>query len=115
MKKNNKSKYGKKLTDLIKLNGMSQQSFYTTLGIRKPYFYDIVSGKVNPPPAETQLKIIKILKLKEKDKNSLLGIAAKERHELPADIILFLNNDFNVIDEIRNSERYKKYIKEGEI
>ena len=24
--------------------------FYTALGIKKPYFYDILSGKVNPPP-----------------------------------------------------------------
>ena len=51
-----KSEYGKILTSLIKSKGMSQSYFYQHLKIAKPYFYDIVSGKVKPPPAETQIK-----------------------------------------------------------
>lgn len=70
MKSSNKSEYGAILTRIIKEREITQQDFYNQLGIRKLYFYDIISGKVNPPPPETQLKIFKILQPNEEDKKS---------------------------------------------
>lgn len=113
MKENNKSRYGTLLTSLIKSKGISQQNFYDRLGIRKPYFYDIVSGKANPPPPETQMKILEILKPKNIEKKLLLEIAAQERDEMPADILLYLKENSQIIEKIRNSENYKKFINKG--
>lgn len=114
MKDSKKSEYGSILTRIIKDKKITQQDFYTQLGIRKPYFYDIVSGKTNPPPPETQLKILKILNPKEEDKKKLLELAAKVRNEMPADIILYLKNNLAIIEEIRNSEEYKEFINKGD-
>ena len=47
---------------------MTQSDFYNKLGIKKPYFYDIIGGKINPSPPETQIRILGILKPKENDK-----------------------------------------------
>lgn len=109
-----KSEYGKMLVNLIKLKGMSQQMFYDKLGIKKTYFYDIISGKANPPPPIMQLKIIDILQPSEIERNSLLEIAATTRKEMPADILIYLRNNSNILDEIRNSKKYKKFMSKGE-
>lgn len=110
MKSSNKSEYGAILTKIIKDRMITQQEFYNQLGMRKPYFYDIVSGKANPPLPETQLKILKILNPQEKDKKKLLEVAAKERNEIPADILLYLKSNINSIEEVRKTENYKKFI-----
>lgn len=110
MKKSNKSEYGAILTRVIKEKKITQQEFYNQLGIRKPYFYDIVSGKTNPPPPETQLKILRILHPKEKDQKRLLEIAAQERNEMPADILVYLRNNMNSIEDIRSTKSFKKFI-----
>ena len=41
--------------------------FYTALGIKKPYFYDILSGKVNPPPPDRQIAMLRLLKPKPEE------------------------------------------------
>ena len=107
-----KSEYGELLTRLIKDKKMTQSDFYNKLGIKKPYFYDIIGGKINPPPPETQIKILGILKPKENDKKELLDIAARARNEIPADIKLYLENSSNSIKEIRKNLEYKKFLKE---
>ena len=56
------SSFGDMLKHMIKLSEMSQICFYTELGITKPYFYDILSGKVNPPPPKVQFKMANILR-----------------------------------------------------
>lgn len=114
MKKNSKSEYGEILTRIIKDKNITQQEFYSQLGIKKPYFYDIVSGKVNPPPPETQIKIVKILNLSENETRSLLDIAAKARNEMPADIGLYLKYNLKELNRIRSSKGYKEFIDKGE-
>ena len=113
MNSSNKSEYGTILTRIIREKNITQQEFYNQLGIRKPYFYDIVSGKTNPPPPETQLKILRILHPKEKDTRLLLEIAAKERKEMPADILLYLKNNMNLLEDIRSTRNYKKFIEKS--
>lgn len=90
MTKKRKSAYGQVLVDLIKKAGMKQGDFYEKLNITKAYFYDIVSGKANPPPPEKQLEIIRILEPKKEDREKLLYEASKARSEIPADILAFL-------------------------
>ncbi len=80
-------KFGELLKQLIKKEGVTQQKFYETVGIGKPYFYDIASGKVCPPPADVQMRMVSALtKLTAEEKNTFFDIAARERHEIPADI-----------------------------
>jgi hypothetical protein len=86
---------------MIKDAGMTQYSFYTQLKIKKPYFYDILSGKANPPPAEKQLAILEILHPDEETQKHFFEIAAKERGEVPADILKY----FNEHEELRNAIR----------
>ncbi len=105
----NKSEYGKFLTQLIKENNMSQISFYSQLGIKKPYFYDIVSGRVNPPPYDIQLKIVQVLKLKESNIHKLFDLAANQRNEIPYDIAIYLKNK-KLIKLIRQSDEYKQIL-----
>lgn len=46
----NEQSFGEYLRQLIRDSGITQHKFYTELGIRKPYFYDILAGRTNPPP-----------------------------------------------------------------
>jgi transcriptional regulator with XRE-family HTH domain len=96
------SNFGELLKQLIKKEGLSQQDFHTKVGIGKPYFYDIVSGKVAPPPPEVQYRMIGILtKATLDEKNRFFDIAAKERNEIPADIAKLINDNPNDIGAIR--------------
>ena len=65
---NNKSKYGEILTRIIKEKKMTQDYFYNKLGIAKPYFYDIIRGKINPASPEKQIKKLKILNPLKEDR-----------------------------------------------
>ncbi len=56
-----KQGFGEYLRQLVENAVMTQSEFYTKLGIRKPYFYDILSGHTNPPPYPLQLKAMEIL------------------------------------------------------
>ena len=40
----NEQSFGEYLRQLIRDSGITQHKFYTELGIRKPYFYDILAG-----------------------------------------------------------------------
>lgn len=96
------SRFGDYLKQLIKEAGLSQTDFYKQLGIKKPYFYDIVSGRVNPPPSHLQFKALEILQSDEATKEHFFNMAAKERGELPADISRIIADNPKVIQEIRN-------------
>ena len=104
MTSSNKSEYGNLLTKLIKNCKMTQSKFYNK--------YDIIGGKINPPPAETQMKILRILSPKEDERIELLDIAANDRNEIPADIKIFLEKNKRSIEEIRDNPKYKKFLKE---
>ena len=69
-----KKAFGNFLREMIKQTGISQSAFYSAVDITKPYFYDILSGKVNPPPPD------------EQQRNEFLNLAAEGRGEVPADI-----------------------------
>lgn len=93
---------------MLKDYNKSHTAFYTELGIKKPYFYDILKGKVNPPPPEKQFKIIKILKPKPKVCEEFFELAAKERDEMPADLRCYINKSMR--KSLRNNQDYKDMI-----
>ena len=81
-----KKAFGNFLREMIKQTGISQSAFYSAVKITKPYFYDILSGKVNPPPPDLQYKMLENLNLDEQQRNEFLNLAAEGRGEVPADI-----------------------------
>ena len=81
-----KKAFGDFLREVIKQAGISQSAFYAAVDITKPYFYDILSGKVNPPPPDVQYKMLEVLSLDEQQRNIFLNLAAAGRNEIPADI-----------------------------
>lgn len=81
-----KKAFGNFLREMIKQTGISQSTFYSAVDITKPYFYDILSGKVNPPPPDVQYKMLENLNLDEQQRNEFLNLAAEGRGEVPADI-----------------------------
>lgn len=85
-----KSDFGEYLTKLIKEAGLSQYDFYSEVGIAKPYFYDMLSGRTNPPPRETLERMVDVLEkrlpLDEKRRTSFINCAAISRGEIPCDI-----------------------------
>ena len=107
----NKSEYGQILTRLIKEKNMTQEVFYKKLGITKPYLYEIISGKINPPPPDTQMKILKILNPIDKDKEIMMDIAAREKKELSADVLIYLEKNKR-LKKIRDDSEYKNFLKE---
>lgn len=81
-----KKAFGNFLREMIRQTGISQLEFYSAVEITKPYFYDILSGKVNPPPPDVQYKMLENLNLDEQQRNEFLNLAAEGRSEVPADI-----------------------------
>lgn len=98
---NSKKEFGNFLRDMIKQTGISQASFYAAVEITKPYFYDILSGKVNPPPPEIQYKMLDNLQINENQRKEFLNLAAKGRNEIPADIAKLITEHPKELDKIR--------------
>lgn len=88
MKRRTKTSFGKYLVDEIRQAGMSQEEFYTTVKIAKPYFYDLLTG--SPPPIEIQKRMLDVLEDKtgvdSERRIKFYDLAAQGRCEIPADI-----------------------------
>ena len=96
-----KKVFGNFLREMIKQTGISQTTFYSSVGITKPYFYDILSGKVNPPPPDIQYRMLGNLKVSDQQRNEFLNLAAEGRKEIPADIAGLIMNHPTELDKIR--------------
>ena len=59
MKKRQKTAFGDYLVEQIKIAAMSQEEFYNAVGIKKPYFYDLLTA--TPPPIELQDRMLAVL------------------------------------------------------
>lgn len=101
------------LAQMIKEANLSNVRFYTALGIKKPYFYDILSGKVNPPPPDRQFAMIKLLNPTEEQRELFFDLAAQERDEVPADIAETLKNK-ELRNKLRKGIDYESLLKNGE-
>lgn len=82
------SEFGEYLEQVIKDTGMFKSDFYAAVGIKKPYFYEILTG--SPPPQDTLETIISVIEKElgpdEQRRRKLYDLAAKCRKEIPADI-----------------------------
>lgn len=103
MTKRQKTAFGQYLVDQIKVAGMSQEVFYTKVGITKPYFYDLLHS--DPPPAALQRRIAAVLDEQTGidlcRQRMLFDLAAQEREEIPADIDELIKTDKANWDKIR--------------
>lgn len=98
-----KKAFGNFLRGLIKQSGLSQAAFYEAVGITKPYFYDILSGKINPPPPGIQYRMLEHLDVDDRQRNQFLNLAAEGRGEIPADIAKIITGHPQEFDRIRNT------------
>lgn len=96
------------LSEMLNTSKMSRVAFYTEVGIKKSYFYDIISGKVNPPPAEKQFAMIRVLKPKSEIRNEFFELAADERNEMPVDLARYIDEAMR--KELRSKRGYKKML-----
>lgn len=93
--------FGDFLREMIKQTGITQTTFYSAVGITKPYFYDILSGKVNPPTPEVQYKMLENLNVSVQQRNEFLNLAADGRKEVPADIAQLIRGNPAELDKVR--------------
>ena len=98
-----KTAFGNFLREMIKQTGISQSAFYSAVEITKPYFYDILSGKVNPPPSDVQYKMLDNLTVGEQQRKEFLNLAAAGRSEIPADIAKLITDHPLELDKIRDT------------
>ena len=98
-----KKAFGNFLREMIKQTGISQSAFYSAVEITKPYFYDLLSGKVNPPPPDIQYKMLDHLEVNEQQRNEFLNLAAEGRGEVPADIARMIAEHPQELDKIRST------------
>ena len=105
-------KFCELLTQMIRDASLSNVEFYTALGIKKPYFYDILGGKVNPPPPNRQFAMLKLLNATKEQSALFFDLAAKERGEVPADIANFLENK-EICEDLRKKINYTTLLKNG--
>ena len=93
--------FGDYLKELISESGKSNQEFYMELNITKPYFYDIVAGRIKPPPYSVQVKAMEVLRVEQKKRMILYDLAAKMRGEIPGDIAEYIRSNPEACDKIR--------------
>ncbi len=105
MNRRTKTAFGEFLVDEIKQAGISQEEFYTAVGIKKPYFYDLLTA--SPPPIEMQNRMLAVLESKtgtDDDRRiRFYDLAAQGRDEIPADIAKIISNHPLELDKIRST------------
>lgn len=83
---------------------MSQEEFYTTVGITKPYFYDLLIS--SPPSIDIQNKMISVFNQKlgiDAERNAeFFDLAAAGRKEIPADIAKLIADNPQKMKEVRS-------------
>ena len=97
--------FGAYLVELIKAHGYAQAKFATDLGVSKTYLFDVFNGRVKPPTPDMQDRIVELLHLTETEKNEFYNKAALGRSELPKDIVDYLTQNQDEIDNIRERMR----------
>ena len=103
MKRRQKTEFGEFLVKEIKEANMSQEEFYNAVGIKKPYFYDLLTS--SPPPVDLQIRMLSVLDSKtgedENRKKTFYNLAAQGRNEIPADIVKLITDHPKELDRIR--------------
>ena len=105
MNRRNKTAFGEFLVGEIRQAGLSQEDFYTAVGIKKPYFYDLLTA--SPPPIEIQNRMLTVLESKtgtdDERRIRFYDLAAQGRDEIPADIAKMISSHPLELDKIRST------------
>ncbi len=105
MKRRQKTEFGEFLVEEIKKIGISQEEFYTAVGIKKPYFYDLLTAA--PPPPDLQNKMLTVIETYSGNdaerRKKLYDLAARGRNEIPSDITDFIVEHQDDIATIRSA------------
>ena len=104
-KKYTEGSFGAYFVKLIKDHNYSQTKFATDLGVSKTYLVDVFNGRLKPPTPDMQERIVELLNLTGDEKNDFYNKAADGRHELPKDIVEYLKNNKDEIDNLRERMR----------
>lgn len=103
MKRRQKTEFGEFLVKEIKNANMSQEEFYNAVGIKKPYFYDLLTA--SPPPVDLQNQMLSVLDAKTgtnvERRCTFYNLAAQGRGEIPADIVSMITDYPDNVEEIR--------------
>lgn len=97
--------FGAYFVELIRKHGYSQANFAAELGVSKTYLFDVFNGRVKPPTPDMQDRIVELLHLTDSEKTELYSKAAAGRNELPKDIVEYLTNNQNEIENLRERMR----------
>lgn len=105
MKRRTKTAFGEFLVNEIRQAGMSQEEFYNAVGIKKPYFYDLLTA--SPPPIDLQNRMLAVLDemtgADKERKRKFYDLAAAGRSEIPADIAKLITDHPLELDKIRDT------------
>ena len=105
LNKRQKTEFGVFLVEQIKNAKMSQEEFYNAVGIKKPYFYNLLTS--SPPPIDLQNRMLKVFDDKtganEERRRKLYDLAAAGRNEIPADIAGLISGHPKDLDKIRTT------------
>ncbi|WP_077533472.1 hypothetical protein [Massiliimalia massiliensis] len=105
MKRRTKTDFGEFLVAEIRQAGMSQEEFYNAVGIKKPYFYNLLTA--SPPPIDLQNRMLDVLDrvtgADKERKRKFYDLAAAGRNEIPADIAKLITGHPLELDKIRDT------------
>lgn len=109
----NEKSFGGKLYALRKTALISFDDFRTALGVTKTYLNDVETGFVRPPTPAMQISMLRILSVKapvsQSDSREFFDLAATARHELPADVFLFLKTNPSAVAALRDGDDYRQF------
>ena len=97
----NDIKFGEMLKNLRKGKGISMANFIKDIGISRTYLVEVEKGILKPPTQSRQVQIAEYLKLTDGERKVFYDIAAKERNELPADILEYVDSKPEAIEMFR--------------
>lgn len=90
--------FGAYFVKLIKDHDYSQAKFASDLGVSKTYLFDVFNGRVKPPTPDMQDRIVELLRLTDDEKNDFYSKAADGRHELPKDIVEYVQTSIYIFE-----------------
>lgn len=97
----NITKFGEYLRTLRIEKGLSQEKLALAIDRKKMLISDIENGRNRPPQGETLNRIIQSLMLSQSEEQRLRFLAAKERNNVPNDIIDYFFSDPYIYDALR--------------
>lgn len=106
-------RFCEKLKQLRQIAGYGFNEFWKEAKISNVYLSGLENGTKPPPPPDRQVAFVEILnkskKLTKRDITEFFDLAAEERNELPADIVLEFNHA-RILKELRKVLKEKENV-----